>query len=374
MDYSYDLRLSGCTEHLQSNMQFFIIPNKDLDPLIFDWIDVSECDLSEGESQECNNNIREGTEQCDKDDDEACPDECNSDCTCPPGGSQGCDNDGVREGTEECDGADDEACPGRCNYDCTCLDHVPACPDGVKEGAEECDGTADDKCPGRCNFDCTCLDYDPVCNDGVREGTEQCDKDDAKDCPGRCDNNCKCIEEECEIYYNNMTIIDIDGDGICKGLDCNDYEWGIQVIKEDSECTKERLCSNKEWDWLTLEKLGEIDCGGLCDPCKINIALEQPKNGVSLKSPFDLVVLTDYNAECRFELDRKDLDYGNMLPFGTSGGKTHTKTGFVLNDGNEHKLYVKCDDGHMDPDKNTLGEFDLSVDSSKPVILEYAGL
>jgi len=162
--------------------------------------------------------------------------------------------------------------------------------------------------------------------------------------------------------------IDKDEDGICKGLDCDDNKKSIDITKEDSECTTDMLCSNEELDTITWEE--EIDCGGDCNPCRINITLEQPKNGVSKSDVFDLVVSTNHDAECKFRLI--NVVYDNMIFFDISGGKTHTKTDFVLDDENEHELYVKCYDGFWSPEKNTLGVFDLSVDSSNPIILEYS--
>ena len=72
------------------------------------------------------------------------------------GSAPTCGNDNV-EGSEECDGTDDDACPGECQDDCTCpSNEEPVCGNNNVEGTEECDGTDDDVCPDECQDDCTC--------------------------------------------------------------------------------------------------------------------------------------------------------------------------------------------------------------------------
>ena len=44
-----------------------------------------------------------------------------TECPVPP--CQECGND-IREGTEQCDGTDDAVCPGACNPDCTCTKKI----------------------------------------------------------------------------------------------------------------------------------------------------------------------------------------------------------------------------------------------------------
>lgn len=69
--------------------------------------------------------------------------------------------DGVREGTEVCDSTDDDACPFECQSDCTC----PVCGNNQTESTEQCDGTDDGQCPGLCLGDCTCNPTAGVCCD-----------------------------------------------------------------------------------------------------------------------------------------------------------------------------------------------------------------
>jgi len=154
--------------------------------------------------------------------------------------------------------------------------------------------------------------------------------------------------------------IDNDEDGICKGRDdlgydygdCNDNDKEINFPKDDPACTIDLLCSNEELDTNEIE----IDLGGSCKPY---IKLEQPEYGVSE---------TD---ACRFSLDVV-LKYDYMNEFTSSEGKTHTKEELTLNDESKHKLYVRCDDGIWSPEKS-ISEFELYVDSSKPVItIHYA--
>ncbi len=64
--------------------------------------------------------VNQASEQCDGDDDLACPFPlCESDCTCAPAGV--CGNDLAEAPGEECDGMDDSACPGECTTLCACL-------------------------------------------------------------------------------------------------------------------------------------------------------------------------------------------------------------------------------------------------------------
>ena len=63
--------------------------------------------------------VNNRAEQCDRDDDQACPGACDDTCTCPPQCGDGILNADI----EECDGADDEACPGRCTEGCVCADN-----------------------------------------------------------------------------------------------------------------------------------------------------------------------------------------------------------------------------------------------------------
>jgi hypothetical protein len=72
--------------------------------------------------------------------------------------------DGRREGDEECDpgvdptgfGENDCACPDQCQTDCTCPGAGDVCGNNVREGAEQCDGTDNAACLDLCQANCTC--------------------------------------------------------------------------------------------------------------------------------------------------------------------------------------------------------------------------
>jgi hypothetical protein len=97
-----------------------------------------------------------------------------------------------REGLEECDGTDDNACPGRCLSDCTC-----SCGNNTLDPNEECDGTDDAACDGLCLPNCTCPL--PVCGNGVQEAGEGCEPRGVQaNCAGGeiCNGFCQCQTSE----------------------------------------------------------------------------------------------------------------------------------------------------------------------------------
>jgi hypothetical protein len=104
-----------------------------------------------GDPPVCGDDLREGTEECDGNDDASCPGLCDGSCSCP---APVCGNDTLESG-ETCDGSDDDACPGQCTPGCECP--APLCGDGILAGAEECEVGDDSACPGLCDTDtCTC--------------------------------------------------------------------------------------------------------------------------------------------------------------------------------------------------------------------------
>lgn len=53
---------------------------------------------------------------------------------------------------EECEINNDTACPGKCKYDCTCA----YCGNNVVDEKEDCDGASDFTCPEQCQSNCKC--------------------------------------------------------------------------------------------------------------------------------------------------------------------------------------------------------------------------
>ena len=114
------------------------------------------------------------------------------DQTCAQVAIAGC-GDGVKDASEQCDGDDDAACPGHCLPTCTC---GPFCGDNHVDPGEICDGTDKAFCDaisphgvGYCHPDCHgCA----VCGDGVVDPGEQCDTQNDASCPNGCRNDCTC--------------------------------------------------------------------------------------------------------------------------------------------------------------------------------------
>jgi hypothetical protein len=168
----------------------------------------------------------------------------------------------------------------------------------------------------------------------------------------------------CNVDEDTGVAIDNDEDDICMGLDCNDYDAGIEITKEDLLCTKEDLCINQEKDEKTNEVV--VDFGGSCRPY---VEILKPEYGVSSENPFDFIVSTDHDAECKFSMGVA-LSYSNMQSFENSGGKEHKITDFSLDQEREYVVYLKCDDGYWDADDYTY-ELKLEYDSTAPEISTY---
>ncbi len=355
----YYLTESECVEHLTGKIMFRLYPQypegqSNYDAYESEWLDVSHCEF-QTEPRDCEDGTKDG--ECNETTSQFCRDgELSYDCVACP----------CPEGYE-------------CLGDLTCREIPSECQNNIREGLEECDGTDDDACPGRCTDECTCPDSDceedSDCGEGYAcwEGVCMSDYDgdgnpDEFDPDQDGDEVLNPIDEEewtplgCEVNEKGEAI-DNDEDGYCLGLDCNDYDDSVQITKDDPACTRDILCFNKEKD----EQIGEVvvDLGGECRPY---IELAEPSYGVSDKSPFDIVLLTDHDAECKY-YDRI-LNYKHMIDFEITGGEEHKKTDYELIEGKTTKLYVKCYDGYWDADGNTYN-FELSVDSSKPVIHTY---
>ncbi len=98
------------------------------------------------------------------------------------------------------------------------------------------------------------------------------------------------------------------------------------------------------------------------------ISLRKPQFGVAPSYTFDLIVETDNDATCKFDLD-DNLEFSLMNQFDSTGAILHTKTNFVgISDGDKkiHTLNVRCNDPVQGGEK--LQTFDLSVDTEPPIL------
>jgi len=101
----------------------------------------------------------------------------------------------------------------------------------------------------------------------------------------------------------------------------------------------------------------------------LEINLIEPSFGVSPQFTFDILVTTDNNANCKFNLDDQ-ISSTSMTPFEVTGEIEHRINFFTqisVNDRSIHRLRVFCDD-FVNPQK--LEIFELSVDDQNPIIIE----
>ncbi|MBW2979893.1 hypothetical protein KY360_00570 [Candidatus Woesearchaeota archaeon] len=124
--------------------------------------------------------------------------------------------------------------------------------------------------------------------------------------------------------------------------------------------------------WHTLEILARDYAGNvhnetitfLIDAVPIVIEIIEPSYGVSAVDTFDIVIQTDNEVTCKYNLD-VDSSYDFSNPFDQSGGTMHTKNNFELRDTNPHLLYVKCTSAEWD----VVGKvFNLKYDPTPPNI------
>lgn len=97
------------------------------------------------------------------------------------------------------------------------------------------------------------------------------------------------------------------------------------------------------------------------------ITLIEPTFGVSDVYTFDLIIETDNDAECRYNLGDDPLDFGIMNPFDSTQLDTEHKV-VDFNDipggsSSIHELHVRCDDPQYG---EQLVSFDLFVETQKP--------
>ena len=99
----------------------------------------------------------------------------------------------------------------------------------------------------------------------------------------------------------------------------------------------------------------------------LNITLKEPSYGVAGAYTFDVVVLTDNDANCRYSFN-DPLEYDFMTIFDSTGSVEHKINDFnQIPDGStaEQFLYVKCNDPVQGLGAKT---FKLKVDTTPPVI------
>lgn len=92
-----------------------------------------------------------------------------------------------------------------------------------------------------------------------------------------------------------------------------------------------------------------------------SITLIDPKFSVANQSTFNVTVTTDAALTCKYS-SPFEKPFAEMAAFSETGGTTHKLLNFNLPEsGQQYKFYVECSNAEK-------GNFDLSVDSSPPVI------
>ncbi len=109
------------------------------------------------------------------------------------------------------------------------------------------------------------------------------------------------------------------------------------------------------------------------DP-NLKIKLVNPEFGVASALTFDLVIKTDNDATCKYNLDDSlQFDFMSAFDPKPKPSTEHKKISFdgIKKDGEVHKLNINCKDEVSG--KNTLQSFDISVDLTEPeIITAYA--
>jgi hypothetical protein len=158
-----------------------------------------------------------------------------SGCTgCAELPSQLCPND-IKEGTEECDGLDDSACPNQCQSDCTCASlPAPVCLelDGTTVVAE---GTCSVTRPG---WRCINNVLVPACSSGCNCQSEypKCDSD---------NNYCY------KVHFKETNISDVPTDVYAVAVgDANNDGKNETVVGLGSTANETRMYENKSGGWI----------------------------------------------------------------------------------------------------------------------------
>lgn len=136
-------------------------------------------------------------EECDGQDDSACPGLCLDDCTCP---DLTCNNNNVKETNrnEQCDGYDSHCNdPNMVCINCECVE-LNSCGDNVVQDGEQCDGGVGCIPPG-IPGECTYI-VQKTCGNGILEAQEECD--------GAL--NANCFSASCNMVGNNACTCNYD--------------------------------------------------------------------------------------------------------------------------------------------------------------------
>ncbi|MBI4176720.1 MAG: hypothetical protein HY518_05930, partial [Candidatus Aenigmarchaeota archaeon] len=97
----------------------------------------------------------------------------------------------------------------------------------------------------------------------------------------------------------------------------------------------------------------------------LGIFLVSPPYGASAVSPFDVVVRTDNDAECRHSTGSQS-EFSFMEPFSSTSGTEHTISSYSRASASQAKLFVTCNDPLQG--KKTVS-FLLSFDNTPPTII-----
>ncbi|MDD5086724.1 MAG: DNRLRE domain-containing protein [Candidatus Nanoarchaeia archaeon] len=283
---------------------------------------------------------------------------------------------------------DSEETPASCPQDCSA--NPPECGNGICDSDENLINCPED-----------CLTETTECGDGICEGDENsinC----LRDCPlepGECGDGTINTGEECDDGNNNGVLCNPSYDGSCVycsescveieryGSYCGDgncdkpYEDSKNCAQDcpPTECELKGGICRLDIDGCSQNELEkEYSCeqyAKCCIPYDLNkISLVSPLHGVSKENPFDIVVETEYNAECKFSVVLDEMivpKYEEMSNFDSTGGTEHKVNDYQISAFRSYTLYVRCKYGALHPDENQVGKFSLSIDETAPSILEF---
>ncbi len=171
-------------------------------------------------------------------------------------------------------------------------------------------------------------------------------------------------------------------------IDAHSYVWVVEATDVAGRTRKElkEIIYIKDTD---LDGVSDSNDKFPNDPCSINeigdnygglncefinYNLTEPRFGVANNFTFDIVLKTNKNASCRYNLGIPGT-FNFMSKFDLTGGKVHKLLSFnEITDEFDHYLYVKCDDNQIPPDRNKIGKFRISVDTTAPKFVDNTPL